>query len=131
MASKKTPLAQTSPLKGTPLTQLNANGKRTKRGLNAEGVANGLNKAIRCGEDYMNAHNMIVDGKVVEYYRCEDMMKATKAFVEAGVAFAQAYVALQAKGGHDLDMMTSKSIGKGIGLSVMLDALFPKKDDDN
>ncbi len=130
MASKKNqPLAQTSPLKGTPLTQLNANGKRTKRGLNAEGVANGLNKAIRCGEDYMNAHNMIVDGKVVEYYRDQDMMLATKAFVEAGVAFAQAYEVFQAKGGHDLDVLTSKSIGKGIGLSVMLEALFPKKDD--
>ena len=62
-------------------------------------------------------------------YRDEDMMKATKAFVDAGVAFAQAYVAFQAKGGHDLDQLTSKSIGKGIGLSVMLEALFPKKDD--
>ena len=129
MASKKTPQAQTSPLKGTPQTQLNANGKRTKRGLNAEGVANGLNKAIRCGEDYMNAHNFVVDGKVVTYYRDEDMMKATKAFVEAGVAFAQAYEVFQAKGGHDLDVLTSKSIGKGIGLSVMLEALFPKKEE--
>lgn len=122
MANAK-PQAQTSPLKGTPQTQLNANGKRTKRGLNAEGVANGLNKAIRCGEDYINAHNFLVDGKVVEYYRSKAVCDGAIAFINGALAYANAYVALQAKGGHDLDVMTSKSIAKGMGLVQMLESL--------
>ena len=109
--------AQTS-LKGdAPKTQLNPQGKRTKRGFCAEGVANGLNKAIRCGEDYMAAYHLH------ECYRSKAACEAVIAFINGGIKYAEAYVVKAADEGNDLDTLTSKSIPKAIGYVKMLEAL--------
>ena len=121
MAKNQKPKAQTSVVKATPKTQLNAMGKRTKRGFNAEGVANGLNKAIRCGEDYMEAYHM------GEYYRSKRACDGVIAFINGAVEYAEAYVEKAKDEGNDLDAMTSKSIAKAIGYVKMLEALTHTK----
>jgi len=114
--TKKTE-SQTSVLKTPPKTQY-YNGKVSKRGFCAMGVANGLNKVIRCVQDYITAHQM---GKC---YHTKEAIEGLITMLEGTIVWVNAYEAIAKSDNNDLDELTSKSKMTATGYIPMLQELL-------